>query len=557
MSRPSIWIQVLESGRKDRLLSGIYGSNPDLISERKAALIKLLGSFRARYGDDGQVVIVRCPCRVNLMGMHVEHRGGYVNYVTHSREILLAAAASDGDLARMNDVRSQDFPERSFSIAEELSQGDRSSWMSYIESPGVVRRVSESQGDWSNYVKGIVLRLQARFADASLHGMEMMFSGNIPKSSGLSSSSAMVVSSALATLALNHIDLDRAELVALCGEAEWYVGTRGGAGDHAAMLFCKRGSICHLRFFPFQVEGYLPIPDGYSLAICDSMKRAHKAGADLDAYNQTIAAYNMVLILAKEAMGDLGLPPGLIEGTKHLRDINPLRLKLPDIYRLLRALPERASRQQLGDRLPGRGDELERIFRTHKEPAEGYRIRAVAMFGISECERGRIFAEILKSGHVGALGGLMFKEHDGDRVTRFDRRSGTWVRWDNEVSDELLDRLVADSSSGDLSRVAASALHLQPGGLGCSSPELDEMVEIARSVPGVLGAGLTGAGFGGCIRVLLKSTSVQDLIQRMGKLYYKPRGLPQGAELVQTVAGASVLGDPPWLRPNPRPTRLS
>ena len=544
MSRPSIWIQALESGKKDRLLSRIYGSDPALISERKAALSKLLGSFAARYGDEGQAVVVRCPCRVNLMGMHVEHRGGYVNYVTHSREVLLASVAAEGDRVCMNDVRSQDFPERSFSIAEELSRGERSSWMSYIESPDVITRVSQSQGDWSNYVKGIVLRFQARFADAPLHGMQMMFYGNIPKSSGLSSSSAMVVSSALATLALNQIDLVRAELVTLCGEAEWYVGTRGGAGDHAAMLFCKRGSICHLRFFPFRVEEYLPIPDGYSVAICDSMKRAHKAGADLDAYNQTIAAYNMVLMLAKEAMRDLGLPPGLIEGTKHLRDINPLRLKLPDIYRLLRALPERASRQQLRDRLPERGDELERIFRTHKEPAEGYRIRAVALFGISECERGSIFPGILRSGDMVGLGNLMLKEHDGDRVVRFDRSSRTWVRWVNEASDELLDRLVADSSSGDPDRAAASALHLQAGGFGCSSPELDEMVEIVRSLPGVLGAGLTGAGFGGCIRVLLKSTSVQDLIQRMGKLYYEPRGLPQGAELVRTAAGASVLGDP-------------
>jgi len=101
-------------------------------------------------------------------------------------------------------------------------------------------------------------------------------------------------------------------LAELCGEGEWYVGTRGGAGDHAAMLFCKRESICHLRFFPFEVDRYLRIPEGYAILIANSLKSAHKAGAVLDAYNQTIAAYNMVLMLIKEAMDERGLPNVII-----------------------------------------------------------------------------------------------------------------------------------------------------------------------------------------------------------------------------------------------------
>ena len=33
-----------------------------------------------------------------------------------------------------------------------------------------------------------------------------------------------------------------------------------------------------------------------------------------------------------------------------------------------------------------------------------------------------------------------------------------------------------------------------------STPELDEVVAAVRSVPGVYGARVTGAGFGGCVR---------------------------------------------------------
>ena len=44
---------------------------------------------------------------------------------------------------------------------------------------------------------------------------------------------------------------------------------------------------------------------------------------------------------------------------------------------------------------------------------------------------------------------------------------------------------------------------------GISSPELDALVEIARAVPGVIGARLTGAGFGGCTINLVRRDAVR------------------------------------------------
>jgi galactokinase len=44
-----------------------------------------------------------------------------------------------------------------------------------------------------------------------------------------------------------------------------------------------------------------------------------------------------------------------------------------------------------------------------------------------------------------------------------------------------------------------------------SCPELETMVEIARSVDGVFGARLTGAGFGGCTVNLVRAGSERDL----------------------------------------------
>ncbi len=52
-----------------------------------------------------------------------------------------------------------------------------------------------------------------------------------------------------------------------------------------------------------------------------------------------------------------------------------------------------------------------------------------------------------------------------------------------------------------------------------SCPELDALVEIARSVPGVIGARMTGGGFGGCIVALTQADAVEPLTQSIAQQY--------------------------------------
>ena len=47
-----------------------------------------------------------------------------------------------------------------------------------------------------------------------------------------------------------------------------------------------------------------------------------------------------------------------------------------------------------------------------------------------------------------------------------------------------------------------------------SSPALDALVDIATAVPGVIGARLTGAGFGGCTVNLVRDEAVDALRAR-------------------------------------------
>lgn len=55
--------------------------------------------------------------------------------------------------------------------------------------------------------------------------------------------------------------------------------------------------------------------------------------------------------------------------------------------------------------------------------------------------------------------------------------------------------------------------------------ELDAMVDAARSVKGVLGSRMTGAGFGGCTVSLVQNDQIDAFIQQVGTAYQKKTGL--------------------------------
>ncbi|NIA20671.1 MAG: NTP transferase domain-containing protein [Anaerolineaceae bacterium] len=249
----SQWLKLFgENGPAlKRAMRRIYGADQQLLAQRKAAYGKVLRLFAKRYGPQREAIITRAPGRVNLMGRHVEHRGGYINPMAINREVLLVAGPREDDLVRLANVDRRAFPDHEFSISAELSAVPWEDWLSYINSRRVQRMVLEAGGDWSNYVKAACLRLQGSFRNVQLTGMDAAVVGDIPMAAGLSSSSAIVVAAGEATIACNRLDVTASDFVDLCGEGEWYVGSRGGAGDHAAMKFGRRSQVSRIRFFPF------------------------------------------------------------------------------------------------------------------------------------------------------------------------------------------------------------------------------------------------------------------------------------------------------------------
>ncbi|GAG52087.1 unnamed protein product, partial [marine sediment metagenome] len=147
---------------------------------------------------------------------------------------------------------------------------------------------------------------------------------------------------------------------------------------------------------------------------------------------------------------------------------------------------------------------------------------------------------LLRAGDVAGFGELVTLSHDGDRVTRRAPDGGR-APLPKPLPDAKLDRLAADVESGNGERRERARLWRQPGGYDVSCPEMDEMVDIALDVPGTLGAGLVGAGLGGCIVVLTRMENAPAVIAAMEERYYRPRGLPPTAQVCHALGGAGVL----------------
>jgi galactokinase len=77
-----------------------------------------------------------------------------------------------------------------------------------------------------------------------------------------------------------------------------------------------------------------------------------------------------------------------------------------------------------------------------------------------------------------------------------------------------------------------------------SSKELDAMVEIATSVPGVVASRMTGAGFGGCTVSLVRKGAVDALRERIFREYPERTGLTPMVHIVSAADGAGVVSEP-------------
>ena len=125
---------------------------------------------------------------------------------------------------------------------------------------------------------------------------------HIPVAAGLSSSSSIVVATMEAVVALNSLNIADNDFITLCGEGDWFVGSRGGAGDHAAMKCGRADKIVHLGFKPFEVGKSAAFSDKYAVIVANSMIKAKKSEGSKDKFNAKVACYEFSLMLIKRLL---------------------------------------------------------------------------------------------------------------------------------------------------------------------------------------------------------------------------------------------------------------
>jgi galactokinase len=73
-----------------------------------------------------------------------------------------------------------------------------------------------------------------------------------------------------------------------------------------------------------------------------------------------------------------------------------------------------------------------------------------------------------------------------------------------------------------------------------STPELDVLVETARKMPGIYGARLTGAGFGGCTVNLIQADQADNFIEGLRRGYQQKTGKQAKVYLCRASAGVHL-----------------
>jgi galactokinase len=74
-----------------------------------------------------------------------------------------------------------------------------------------------------------------------------------------------------------------------------------------------------------------------------------------------------------------------------------------------------------------------------------------------------------------------------------------------------------------------------------SCAELNTMVEIAAGLPGVIGARMTGGGFGGCTVNLVEASAAQSVERELTARYEAQTGIPSEAYILNATNGVTEV----------------
>ncbi len=366
---------------------------------------ELLSSFQEVFGGS-EPELFFAPGRVNLIGEHTDYNGGHV--------FPCALTIGTYGAARKNGEKVLRFYSLNF---KELG----------VISVSLEGLTYDKKDDWANYPKGVIKTLQERGFVID-EGMDLLYFGNIPNASGLSSSASVEVLTGFIAKELFGLDISLIDIALVSQYAENnFIGVNCGIMDQFAIAMGKKDHAIFLDTSDLAYE-YAPIK--------------------LENAKIVIACSNK-----KRGLGD----------SKY----NERRQECEDA---LAALQTKLDIKSLGELTE---EEFEKNKDLIGDPIRTQR----AKHAVYENQRTVKAVKALEAGNISLFGELMNASHVS-------------LRDDYEVT----------------------------------GIELDTLVEASWAQEGVIGARMTGAGFGGCTVSIVENPYVDAFIENVGKIYEEKIG---------------------------------
>jgi galactokinase len=227
--------------------------NERMLFIRSDRQVLISEEFARRFGNEPEVW-VRAPGRVDLMGSHTDYNDGYVLTLSIDRDVWIAARPRS---------------DRSVTVYSLNSGGGGPFDLGDI--------AHDEVSPWTNYVRGVAHVLQCE--GYQLRGCDALIHSTVPVSSGLSSSAALEVATAMLFVVMGGWNIDPVQLALLCQRAEnQFVGVNCGILDQYTSVMGQSGCALLLDCRNLTSE-LVPVAEDMCMVICDTRVKRELAGS--------------------------------------------------------------------------------------------------------------------------------------------------------------------------------------------------------------------------------------------------------------------------------------
>lgn len=214
---------------------------------------KLLEKFNIILGKCEKAHMYFAPGRVNLIGEHTDYNGGHVFPCALTLGTYVVAR-------KRNDNKLRFYSENYSDLG--IIEGD------------ITNLKYEKSADWTNYPKGVIWAFKEKGYEVT-SGFDMLFYGNIPNRSGLSSSASVEVATSVVLKDMLNLDVDMIQISLISQFAENnFNGVNCGIMDQFAIAVGKKDNAIFLDTSNLSYE-YAPIDlkDRKIVIACSNKKR--------------------------------------------------------------------------------------------------------------------------------------------------------------------------------------------------------------------------------------------------------------------------------------------